>query len=172
MVIARKRIPPNVHSIPFSGTLWYYPRQLYCLKDAMQQPTTTASALPRYADWLTTDGLAEQVGASVIVVTNWIVNGIRTGKDRIRLDAVKVGGRWRIDPTKVAAFIGATTAAALPAGVVAAAGTQPTPREATAADLKRRAEEARARMIAAGRLSATPGRTRRRSMTSAPTPNE
>lgn len=96
-----------------------------------QQPAT---ALPRYADWLTTDAVAAQCGTSVAVVNAWIVTGVKSERGVIRLRASKIGGRWRIEPSAVTAFIDATTAASLPASATASAAQPPEPvRESAAA---------------------------------------
>src|SRR5262245_29517631 len=113
----------------------------------MQQPTTIpAPALPRYADWLTTEQVADQVGASIIVVTNWITVGVKSETGTIRLRAKKVGGRWRIEPAAVAEFVEATTRAALPKSATAPTA-QPvaTPPETEAAR-KRRGASCMARL--------------------------
>ncbi|QJW94744.1 hypothetical protein [Frigoriglobus tundricola] len=124
----------------------------------MQQPSAPL-ALPNYAAWLTTETLAKQAGVSPIVANGWIVNGIKTETGRIRLTAVKVGGRWRINPDAVAAFFAATTKASLPAS--AATDVPPPPAPPSEADIRRRGEECMARLRAGGLLMDTPTRTRR-----------
>jgi hypothetical protein len=124
-------------------------------------PAVPIVALPRYADWLTTEAAAQQVGTSSVVVNGWIVSGVKSDTGTIRLRAVKVGGRWRIEPAAVAEFIAATTRAALPQSATAPA-TAPTPAEETAADRNRRAAECMARLRQAGIATvAVPGPTRR-----------
>jgi hypothetical protein len=118
------------------------------------------AAFPRYADWLTTEQVGEQVGATSLVVNGWIVTGVKTDTGTIFLRAAKVGGRWRIEPAAVAEFVEATTAAALPKRATAAANGKEQPAPETAVDLKRRAASVRDRLIARG-LSVPKPRTRR-----------
>lgn len=128
------------------------------------QPTTALVALPRYADWLTTEALARQVGTSSVVVTAWIVTGVKSEAGTIRLRAVKVGGRWRIEPAAVTEFVTATTRAALPKSATASAPADapPAPVEETVAQRNRRAAECMARLRAQGiATDAVPTRTRR-----------
>lgn len=129
----------------------------------MQQPAPAPTlALPRYADWLTTEGVADQVGTTSVVVNGWIVTGVKSEAGVIRLRAVKVGGRWRVEPAAVREFIDATTRAALPKSATDPAAP-PAPVPETAADRNRRAEECMARMRARGWLTPdSPTRTRTR----------
>lgn len=130
----------------------------------MQQPIATAAAvLPCYAEWLTPDQVAAQVGASAVVVNAWIVTGIKTEAGRLRLRAVKIGGRWKIDPAAVAEFVSAVTAASLPPSATAPAGAPAPPKPETEADRVRRAAQCMARLKARGVLTeASPQpRTRR-----------
>ena len=85
-------------------------------------PTDPLAAIPNYAAWLTTDQVAERVGASSVVVNNWIVTGIRTESGRLRLRAAKVGGRWKIEPAAVTEFVTAMTVASLPPSATAVPG--------------------------------------------------
>lgn len=117
----------------------------------MQTVSTPTVALPRYADWLTTEAVGEQVGASSIVVTGWITTGVKSETGAIRLRAVKVGGRWRIDPAAVAEFIAATTRAALPQSATAPqVATVAEPSGMSEAERNRRAAECEKRMRARG----------------------
>lgn len=58
-------------------------------------------------------------------VVRWLTKGMRTGDGRVvKLDAVRVGGRWLTSRGAVARFVAALTAAADPTS----AATTPTPR--------------------------------------------
>jgi hypothetical protein len=103
-------------------------------------------AVPNYADWLTTETVATKCGVSALVVNGWIVNGIKTDTGRVRLVASKVGGRWRVEPAALAAFVGATTAAALPESATSATARPVEQPATTAADLNRRGAECMARL--------------------------
>lgn len=119
----------------------------------MQQPVPSATTVHDYTSWLTTDEVAAKVGASPVAVNAWIVNGIKTETGRIRLRAVKIGKRWKIDPAAVAEFITATTAASLPASATAAPGIPAPPKPETEAGRAKRAADCMARIRARGWVS-------------------
>lgn len=60
---------------------------------------------------------AAEVGVSVETVRNWILRGIkpaRAGGDRIKLEAVRLGGKLATSRESLARFLEATTGSAAP----------------------------------------------------------
>lgn len=77
------------------------------------ESATLAAVLPPLAHWLTPQQVAEQLGVRHLLVLSWINGGVKGPSGWVRLAAKKLGGRWRIDPAAVSAFVDATTADAL-----------------------------------------------------------
>lgn len=84
--------------------------------ELVTQPTPPAvplTALP--TDTLTPDQIGEQLRVSPITVRDWITVGITVTDEhtnqrkRISLKARKVGGRWKVRPADLEAFVDATT---------------------------------------------------------------
>ena len=74
-------------------------------------------------------------------VFRWVTKGMRTPDGRtVKLEAVRVGGRWLTSKGAVARFVGALTAAADPAS------TDPAPAPRTPAARRRAAEHAVAKL--------------------------
>lgn len=114
------------------------------------QAATLTLTVPNYAEWFTTEDVASRCGVSALVVNGWIVNGIKTDTGRVRLVASKVGGRWKVEPAALTAFVDATTAAALPASATSATARPVEQPGTTAADLNRRGAECMARLRSRG----------------------
>lgn len=81
-----------------------------------------------HTQWMTLKQVAARVGASVAGVNGWIVEGVKTKTGQLRLKAVKVGTRWRLDPAAVVEFIQAATDAALAHHLAAEANEPPAKR--------------------------------------------
>jgi hypothetical protein len=91
--------------------------------------------------WLTPEEIAPLYKVSVMAVRDWINIGVTyrkpdETKSRVRLDAKKVGRRWKVDPKALAAFITTTTGGA-------GADYFPPQQQETAAARKRRVDAAK-----------------------------
>ncbi len=110
----------------------------------MTDPESPPATCPNLAHWLPPAAVAEQLGVTHLNVLGWITTGVRTDTGRARLPAVKLGGRWRVDPAQVGTFVKRMTALALGEGE----DVLPPPPSARAD--KRRIASSMARLRAAG----------------------
>ncbi len=102
--------------------------------------------------WLTPAEVAARHDVNPITVRDWITDGIGVpaanpvggAKSRVYLRAVRFGGRYRIEPADLAAFVARITTACAPADAAATAADD------TPAAMKRRADASAKRL--AGRL--------------------
>src|SRR5262245_12807905 len=88
--------------------------------------------------FLTIGDVAARCGRSPFAVRRWLSSGITTRAGRLRLKAVRHGGRWAVRPADLAAFVDELTRQALPADAPTAAGADGTPDA-----IRRRAKVAR-----------------------------
>lgn len=107
---------------------------------AVQTPEEPAPVLPDGRKWLTPEDVAAAYDVSPITVRDWINVGViylkpDGSRDRVKLRAKKVGTKWRILPTAVAAFVAATNA-----------GDEPAARPESEKERKRR-QDARAKRL-------------------------
>ncbi|HEY1192344.1 MAG TPA: hypothetical protein VGE74_32270, partial [Gemmata sp.] len=76
--------------------------------------------------------------------------GMQTERGRVHLKAVKVGGRWRVNPEWVTAFVTAMTVASLPKSAIdpefAAELPAPPAKGISQSERERRVKEAQERM--------------------------
>lgn len=79
-------------------------------------PDESDGSCPNYAGWITPEEVAEKIGVSYLTALGWVTRGIRIDRQRVRLKAVKLGGRWKVDPAAVGPFVQRMTAAALGEG--------------------------------------------------------
>jgi hypothetical protein len=106
--------------------------------------TEPAGSCPTFAHWLPPADVATNLGVEHLVVLGWITRGVRLERKRVRLPAVKLGGRWRVDPAAVGPFVQRMTANALGEGPDVPAVPEP------ASVGRRRVAESLARLRAAG----------------------
>ncbi len=113
----------------------------------MDRTEAATAVVPDLAHWLAPADVAARLGVGHLVVLGWITQGLSIDVGRRRLPAKKVGGRWKIDPAQVAAFVDAMTRDALGEGADVAPPPEPASRD------RRRVRESMARLRAAGVVS-------------------
>lgn len=111
------------------------------------EPLVTDAMVPNLAHWLSPADVAARLGVGHLVVLGWITTGVKTDAGRMKLVAKKLGGRWKIDPARVAPFVDAMTRSALGEGPETAPPPEP------ASHGRRRVRESMARLRAAGVVS-------------------
>lgn len=101
-------------------------------------------------EYLTPKEVADALKRRLETVFNWLNVGVtvvgEAGRSRVRLQGVKIGGRWRISPEALARFVRATS------GTTAVNESGALPRE-TEAERKARVARAMQKLNAAGLLA-------------------
>ena len=74
------------------------------MKTAIRENESFESSLPPQPMTLAAGQVAKTEHVTLQTVLQWMKVGIRVGSRRIRLHAIKIGGRWRTSPEDLAEF--------------------------------------------------------------------